>query len=151
MGSYRGAVVGGAASLTHPPCSGSTLWTVGSGSALRRTATTHTPHDAGGTTADPCSWRWMARAFPGRAGAHDGTNCPHTSCQCWSRPEGPADGSGGMGGTEGLQDLELDSKGPRLGRDPTGCLLAARHGDRTGSLQARPTLRIHKPGSFRPI
>lgn len=100
------------ASLMHPPCSGSTLWTVGSRSASRRTATTHTPPDVGGTTADPCSWHLTARAFPGKADGHDGTNCPHTSCQSWSRLEGPADGSGGMGGTQGLENLELSSQRP---------------------------------------
>lgn len=85
-------LAGQPASLTSPHCSGSTLWTAGSGSASRRTAITHTPHDDGGTAADPCSWRWTARAFLGKAGGHGGTNCPHTSCQCWSRLEGLADG-----------------------------------------------------------
>jgi hypothetical protein len=126
------------ASLTHPPCSGSTLWTVGSGSASRRTATTHTPRDVGGTAADPCSWHLTAKAFPGKADGHDGTNCPHTSCQSWSRLEGPANGSGGMGGTQGLEDPELNNQGPGqrpwantslyvTSRAPAGCR-AWRHG-----------------------
>lgn len=68
--------------------SGSTLLTVGSRSALKRTATTPMPHFAGVTEASPCSWRWTGGGSLDAVAGHGGTIFPLISCPSWS-PEAP--------------------------------------------------------------
>lgn len=94
------------------PCSGSTLLTAGSRSALRRTATTPMPHFTGVTGAGPCSWHWTG------GGPHDvvagpgGTTYPPISCLSWS-PEAP------RGREEQLDKIPEDTwaggQGPEVG------------------------------------
>lgn len=70
------------------PRSVSTLLTVGSRSALRRTATTPMPHFAGVTEAGPCSWRWTGGGSLDAVAGHGDTSFPLISCPSWS-PEAP--------------------------------------------------------------